>query len=436
MIPETENNRENALPKGVTDFLPEQAEQIGFIEERINRTFELWGFRRIIAPMLEFEELLAIGMDDSLRAKSVRFEDRQSHRLLAIPPDITPQIARIEAMRMSGYPLPHRLYYNGRVLRQVESQSGRSREVYQSGVELIGLDSPEADAEMIAMTAEVLTKLGFGSFKIDLGQVEFFKGIMASATLSRPVADALQEAIARKDSSAVRTLLEGESIPDGIKDEIAALPRMFGSTGVIQKAAATVTNDRSRRALDNLAKVVEILAIHGIRDELTIDLGEIRGLSYHTGVTFEGFVPAIGEPVCGGGRYDGLMGRYGRSVPATGFAFNVLNLLQGIEKSSVTRSPETPRVLLFNMKDDRRDALDLAAKLRENGCIVARDIIRRELQDSIEYAQRTGIQFLVIVGEPGVAAEEAVLIRICDGVRRILTLDELSKIDTPALFFN
>jgi ATP phosphoribosyltransferase regulatory subunit len=426
MIFKSENNRENAVPKGVTDFLPEQAEQIGFIEERINRTFELWGFRRIIAPMLEFEDLLAIGMDDSLRNKSFRFEDRQSHRLLAIPPDITPQVARIEAMRMSGYPLPHRLYYNGRVLRQVESQSGRSREIYQSGVELIGLESPEADTEMIAMTAEVLRKLGFESFKIDLGQVEFFKGIMASATLAQPVAAALQGAIARKDSTAVRTILEGESIPDAIKDEIAALPRMFGSTDVIQKASATVRNDRSRRALDNLAKVVDILALHGIKDELTIDLGEIRGLSYHTGVTFEGFVPGIGEPVCGGGRYDGLVARYGRSVPATGFAFNVLNLLQGVEKSSSAKIQEPLRILLLNSKDDRKDALELSSRLRAKGCVVARDIIRRYLDDSLEYARRTGIQFAIIVGEPGVAAEDGVLIRVGDGVRKIMSMDQLS----------
>jgi len=434
MIYQTEINRENAVPKGVTDFLPEQAEKIGFIEEIINRTFELWGFRRIIPPMIEFEELLAIGMDDSLRDKAFRFEDRQSHRLLAFPPDITPQIARIEAMRMTGYPLPHRLYYNGRVLRQVESQSGRSREVHQAGVELIGLDSPEADAEMIAMTAEILTKLGFNSFKIDLGQVEFFKGIMASATLEQPVTDALQVAIARKDVTTVRALLEGERIPDAIKAEISALPRMFGSTDVIQKASTTVKNDRSRRALDNLAKVVEILAIHGIRDELTVDLGEIRGLSYHTGVTFEGFIPSLGEPVCGGGRYDGLMGRYGRSAPATGFAFNVLNLLHGLEKSSCTKGPEKPRVLLFNKRDDRRDALELTSRLRERGCIVARDIIRRELEDSIEYARRNGIQFVIVIGEPGVDVQEAVLINVCDGFRRILTMNEFAGIDPLELF--
>ena len=255
MQSESSLNRENSIPKGVTDFLPEQAEKIGFIESMINRTFELWGFRKIIPPMLEFEDLLAVGMDESLRAKLFRFEDRQSHRLLAIPPDITPQIARIESMRMRSYPLPHRIYYNGRVLRHVESQSGRSREIYQAGVELIGLDSPEADAEMIAMSVEAMREIGFEGFKIDLGQVDFYRGIMASAKLDSVAAAEIQSAIARKDLSSVMATLEDQNISDNAKREILALSRLFGGIEVLDKASATISNDRSRRALDNLAKV-------------------------------------------------------------------------------------------------------------------------------------------------------------------------------------
>jgi ATP phosphoribosyltransferase regulatory subunit len=134
-------------------------------------------------------------MGDELKGKTFRFDDRQTGKLLVIPPDITPQVARIVATRMHGYPLPHRLYYNGRVLRHAEIQSGRSREIFQSGVELIGLDSPEADAEMVAMAVEVLKGLGFHDFKVDIGQVEFFRGIMSASGIE-PVAQVrLLEAI-------------------------------------------------------------------------------------------------------------------------------------------------------------------------------------------------------------------------------------------------
>jgi ATP phosphoribosyltransferase regulatory subunit len=435
MIPRHELYKDNAIPQGVADFLPEQAERICFIENRLNRIFELWGFRRIITPLLEFEELLAVGMDETLREKSFRFEDRQSHRMLAIPPDITPQVARIETMRMSGYPLPHRLYYNGRVLRQVQLQSGRSREIFQAGVELIGLDSPEADAEMIAMSAEILRQLGFKQFKIDLGQVEFYRGIMASTRLDRTSVLNLQQSIARKDVSAVTSLLEHLDISDDLKCEIASLPRMFGGTDVLAKASTMVRNERSKRALDNLFQVVEILAIHGIRDELTIDLGEIRGLAYHSGVTFEGFVPDLGEPVCGGGRYDGLMGRYGRELPATGFAFNLQCLLQGIEKCITLHVEKNVSLLVFNMKDEKSDALELATHLRRQGCLVSRDIIRRDFDQSLEYARRMNIAFIVIIGSPDTEENSLILVRCDNGFRRIISRSQLME-SGSALNFN
>lgn len=412
--------KENAIPKGVADFLPEQADKIGYIEGKIRRVFELWGFRRIITPMLEFEDVLAAGMDDDLRGRAFRFEDRQSSRLIAIPPDITPQIARIEAMRMAGYPLPHRLYYNGRVLRHVESQSGRSRELFQAGVELIGLDSPEADAEMIAMAVEVLQNLGIEGFKVDLGQVDFYRGIMAASGLDGAVLQKLQSAIARKDVSAVRLLLENQAVADSVKEEIAALPRMFGGKEVLDTAAKMVRNDRSRTALDNLAQVMDILSIHGINDQLTIDLGEIRGLAYHTGITFEGFVPGLGEPVCGGGRYDGLMARYGAPLPATGFAFNVLKLLQGLDKMPDVEASKTMDMLIFNQLTDRRDALAIATNLRRQGFSVARDIIRRDFEQSLVYARRMNIRQIMIIGGDGLADDEVCLVTVADSARRVI----------------
>ena len=183
------------------------ADKIGYIEGKISRVFELWGFRRIVPPLLEFHEVLALGMGEDVKEKAFRFDDRQSGKLLAIPPDITPQVARIVATRLNGWPLPHRISYSGRVLRQTEIQAGRSREIFQSGVELIGLDSPEADAEMVAMAVEVLQGLGFDNFKIDMGQVEFCRGVMAASGLQGQPLRELQQAVARKDTSAVAKVL-------------------------------------------------------------------------------------------------------------------------------------------------------------------------------------------------------------------------------------
>jgi len=404
-----------SLPKGVTDLLPDQAARIRRIEEQILHTFDLWGFRRIIPPLLEFADVMAAGVGEELKGKTFRFDDRQSGRLLAVPPDITPQVARMVATRLRGLPLPHRLSYSGRVLRHVESGSGRSRELFQVGVELMGLDSPEADAEMAAMAVQALKELGFERFSIDLGQVEFFRGIMAASGLPPEARPLLRAAVGRKDASAVAELIGKFPLSAESAREIASLPRLFGGRDVLDTAARVVTNERSRRALANLVEVVEILDRYGVSEYLTIDLGEIRGLDYHTGVTIEGFVTGGGTPVCGGGRYDTLTGVYGFDTPATGFAFNLLALLPLLEGRADLGESARRDFLIFNRKDDRSDALDIARRLRDAGYSVARDIIRRDLESSLEYARKVGIRRVIVIGDDDLSDDRIRILDVADG---------------------
>ena len=160
-----------------------------------------------------------------------------------------------------------------------------------------------------------------------------------------------------------------------------------------------VSNHRSRAALENLRDVIDILKIHGVTDHLTIDLGETRGMDYHTGITFEGFVTGIGGPVCGGGRYDTLAERYGLQTPATGFTFDVLTLLQALEHNPALEASTARDFLLFNMDADRREVLEIARLLRNLGYTTARDIIRRDYQSSLEYARKTNIRCMLVIGD-------------------------------------
>lgn len=416
--------RDISLPRGVSDFLPDAAAKIGYIESRLRRVFELWGFRRIITPKLEYEDVLAIGMGEELKGKTYRFDDRQTGRLLAFPPDITPQVARIVATRMAEWPLPHRICYSGRVLRQTEMQTGRSRETFQSGVELIGLDSPEADAEMVAMTVEAIRGLGLDNFKIDLGQVEFFQGVIEASGFRGEALLNLREAVSRKDTSAVDALLGENAVSRESALEISSLTRLFGGLEVLDEAEKVASNPRSIAALENLRQVLQILDIHGVNDYLTIDLGETRGLDYHTGITFEGFVAGLGESVCSGGRYDKLTARYGFDAPATGFTFNVLNLLQALEHRPELEASSTRDFLLFNTRDDRRDVLEIAASLRSQGYTTARDIIRRDYGKSLEYARRMRIRFMIVIGED---SHSCLAVRVCDGSAVPLDKDIIAR---------
>jgi ATP phosphoribosyltransferase regulatory subunit len=400
-----------ALPRGVSDFLPEAAAKIGSIEDRLLRVFELWGFRRVITPRLEYEDVLATGMGEELKGRTYRFDDRQSGRLLALSPDITPQIARIAATRMTSLPLPHRISYSERVLRQTEIQAGRSREIFQTGVELIGLDSPEADAEMIVMAIEAMQVLGLDDFTIDLGQVEFCQGVFQASGLTGEPLQQMREAVSRKDSSAVAALLKEYPVSSASAAELTALPRLFGGREILETAQGLVSNARSLAALENLRQVLDILDIHGVANFLSIDLGETRGLDYHSGITFEGFVTGFGEPVCSGGRYDNLTGRYGSAAPATGFTFNLLNLLQTVERRPELQGGVGTDFLLFNTCSDRRDVLQVARQLRSLGYTTARDIIRRDFAQSLEYAKDMNIRCMLVISDD----QSYKAVRSCDG---------------------
>lgn len=408
---------DTTLPKGVKDFLPLKAAKIEHLNRTLHDVFSRWAFRPIIPPSLEFLHALEKGLGEGLREKTFRFDDRQGGKLVAFPPDITPQVARIVATRMREVPLPLRLCYTGRVLRHTEQQVGKDREIFQAGVELIGLESPEADAEMIAMAVECLKALGAGEFTIDVGQVEFFRGVMADLPLSGAVALQVQSAIARKDGSGLKALLSEIPLSDAVKEEILALPRLFGGREVLERARQVVTNDRSRRALDNLFKVLEVLEVYGVSEHVTFDLGELRGLDYHTGLTFQGFLPGVGRAVCSGGRYDNLTARYGYPAPATGFTFNLLNLLFALE--GVLDSDVAPRsdVLIFQAGADKGHAQRLARTLRERGYSVARDIIPRGLDDSLAYARKMNFRFVIVIGEK----DEVRLVRLADGQERQLS---------------
>jgi len=413
---------EAALPKGVKDFLPLKAAKGDYLQTQLRRVFAAWGFRPVVPPQLEFLEELEKGLGEELRERTFRFDDRQSGRLVAFPPDITPQVARIVATRMRELPLPLRLSYSGRVLRHAEQQAGKDRDIFQTGVELIGLESPEADAEMIAMAVECLAAVGADEFTVDIGQVDFFRGVMDGLPMTGALAGKVAGAISRKDSSELLVLLGTAEITDQARDEILALPRLFGGRDVLDRAEKVVRNERSRRALDNLSQVLDVLDVYGVQEHVTLDLGELRGLNYHTGITFQGFLSGIGRAVCSGGRYDNLTGKYGYPAAATGFTFDLLNLLFALDKNLDERVALGTDVLIFARSNDLRPAQKLARGLRQRGFTVARDIIDRTLEASVDYARKTDFKVLLAVGGE---QDDVGVINIKDGGERNLSYREL-----------
>jgi ATP phosphoribosyltransferase regulatory subunit len=406
------NTIETRLPTGVKDFLPVKAAKLEYLQNTLRDIYRCWGFRPIEPAVLEDLAVLELGLGTDLRERTFRFDDRQTGRLVAFPPDITPQVARIAATRMREMPLPFRLCYNGRVLRHTEQRLGKDREVFQSGVELIGLSGPEADAEMIAMAVKCLQGVGATEFTIDIGQVEFLRGILCDLPLDPQQTIAVHTAITAKDISGLQQLLKDLPLTDRQRSELTALPRLYGGREVLEQARQAITNPTSQKALNELEQVLEVLTVYGVDEHITLDLGEMRGFDYHSGLIFQGFLSGFGRAVCAGGRYDGLTARYGFPAPATGFAFNMYNLLFALDSSLDERAEEGTDILLFSSGQDKAPAQRLAATLRSQGFTVARDIIERDQAESLDYARRMHYRCLLVLEA---SRDELTLIHTADG---------------------
>ncbi|MFQ5520887.1 MAG: ATP phosphoribosyltransferase regulatory subunit, partial [Candidatus Methylomirabilia bacterium] len=323
------------LPKGAKNYLPDEAARKRYVEERFLSVFRQWGFREVVTPTYEYFDVLSLGTDADLQERMFKLVDRETGRMLALRADITPQIARVVATRLRDQPKPLRLAYVGNVFRYDDPQVGRYREFYQAGVELVGLEKPEADAEMVAMAVEGLCALDLGQFQINVGQADFFRGILEELRTDRPQGRELQQALSRKDGSALEQLVGALSPPAATAELLLALPGLFGRKEVLERAAGLVKNHRSEQALANLAEVYRLLCVYGLADSIILDLGEVRGFDYYSGVHFEGYVAGLGTDVCGGGRYDQMLARFGFDCPATGFAFDVGRILLAMEAQGV-----------------------------------------------------------------------------------------------------
>jgi ATP phosphoribosyltransferase regulatory subunit len=413
------------LPKGVKIYLPDEAATKRVVEERLLGVFRRWGYREVVTPTYEYFDVLSKGTDHELQEGMFKMVDRESGRLLALRADITPQIARIVATRLRDEPKPLRLSYVTNVFRFDEPQVGRYREFYQAGVELVGLPNPEGDAEMIAMTVEGLRALGLSEFQIDVGQTGFFGGILEDLGADPETARGLRSALARKDVSALERRVADLGAPAAASELLLALPALYGRGDVLDRAEALVKNARSEAALANLAEVYRLLRLYGLADSVLLDLGEVRGFDYYSGVHFEAYVSGLGAPLVGGGRYDQMLAHFGYDCPATGFAFEVGRALLALESQGAGPALAGPDFFIIDFTPDKTRALALARRYRDLGAAVARDIIIRGLEESLAYARQQRVRWVLAIGGPERQPDEVRVLDLQGGGERIIAVAEL-----------
>ncbi len=284
------------------------------------------------------------------------------------------------------------------------------------------------------MAVEGLRALGLREFQLDVGQADFFRGILEDLGLDEARARELRSALGRKDISALERLVAGLGAPAAAGELLLALPGLYGRGDVLERAERLVKNPRSEAALANLAEVYRLLTVYGLADSVLLDLGEVSGFDYYSGMHFDAYVSGLGAPLAGGGRYDHMLARFGYDCPSTGFAFEVGRVLLALESQGAAAPQPGPDFFIIDFTADKIRALELSRRLRDLGSAVARDILSRGLDESLAYARQQRARWALVIGEPGRDAEQVRVIPLDGqgGERRVSAAEILAD---PARHF-
>lgn len=363
-----------------------------------------WGYRHVITPLVESMDVLALGLGADQRRRLFKFTDVRGD-VVALVGERTVPVARLVAGKLRGAPLPLRLCYAGPVLSTDEGRFQQRRETYQVGAELIGAAGPVADAEVIALAARCMEATGIRRYQIDVGHAEFFHGIMEAVKLPEATKSAVRSALAARDFVTLESLLASTTLRSAEHELLLKFPALRGGPEILQAAGGLVRNRRSEAALTQLARVRELLVAQGMGEVVNLDLGAIRDFDYYTGVIFEGYGPDFGRPVAQGGRYDGLLERFGRPAPATGFMIQ-LDLVSEMLTRAV-RPPALPRLdaaVAWKGDDGLATALRLGSTLRLFGMRAIVDTETRTAADARSWWRAVGAVHLVFCGSEKTAS--------------------------------
>ena len=389
-------------PDGVRDIYGVECTRKAAIQNRILEIFHLYGYQDIETPTFEFFDIFNESRG-SVKAKEMfKFFDRDNHTLV-LRPDETPAIARCVTKYFTEEDMPLRLCYLERTFINNTSYQGRLKEAAQTGVELIGDDSSDADAEILAMVIRALKAAGLTEFQVELGEVDFFRGLLEEAGMEEEMGAKLRELIENKNYFGVEELVMEQPIPQELKDAFLKLPELFGSLEEIQAAREFTKNPRALRAIDRLEEVNRILEYYDLSEYVSYDLGMLSQYQYYTGIIFKAYTYGTGDYIVNGVRYDKLLVQFGKDAPAVGFGISVDDLMLALSRQKIDTPVRVVNTMILFEPESREQAIQLVKHFRDTSMPVQLQLKKADktLEAYKAYAGRTTITNLLYLDEKG-----------------------------------
>ena len=381
-------------PEGTKDYIFDECTRKSHVTGSLKKIFKERGYRRVMTPTIEFYDVFGASADYLPQENMYKLMDNKG-RLMVLCPDGTIPIARLSATRLLHMEMPLRLYYSHNVYRMANGLRGRSSEIYQCGVELIGSGSMRSDLEIMEMAAASLESISNGAgYRLELCHIGYFKALMDSLGADEETREEIRRNIEQKNFASLNDLLE-QFPNNAAAAALKYLPRLFGGEEVFEQAYALFEDASARESLDYLRNIYNSLQQLGLGDKVIIDLGLVNQAEYYTGIIFRGYFNEVGEPVLSGGRYDNLLSDFGADFPAVGFAVNVDLASSIVEK----HPPLTADVLVMASEDSYLvKAIQYRKQLIAKGQIVENCVLD-DRAEAIRYAARCDIAQVHVIGK-------------------------------------
>ena len=382
-------------PEGTRDLLFEDCAAVRAVETRLQNSFKAKGYSEVITPGLEFYDVFNMKSRYFPQESMYKLVDNKL-RLMVVRPDSTMPIARMTATRLREQELPIRLCYSQSVYRSKPSMRGRSDEIRQTGIELIGSASKRAELEILSNALEVLSSFQTEGFRLELGHIGFFKAMIEKLDCDSDTAENIRSLIEVKNYPALNDLLDTVGDSEAAR-ALKQLPRLFGGEEVFEEAAKLYSDPQADAVLAELKETYERANALGYKGMITIDLGLVNRMDYYTDTVIKGYIEGCGDAVLSGGRYDKLLSEFGYDVPAAGFAVNV-DAVARAEMKKIDFRPKPVDVIVFGTDGHETDAAVHCSKLISEG-LTAETAVFDIIEEVRAYAAKKKIGRIDIVSD-------------------------------------
>ncbi len=394
------NQKTLHTPEGVRDIYPVECKQKLVLQERLHNIIKSYGYQDIQTPMLEFSEVFSEEVGSIDNKEMYRFFDREGN-ILVLRPDITPSIARAFSTFLDDEHAFSRLCYLGNCFINHNSYQGRLKENTQLGAEMIGMNSIDIDAEMLALVCEVLKGANLEEYQISLSHVAYYNGLMESANLDEETEKIVRELCENKNYFGVSEVLNGCDISPEIAEAFEVLPELVGGEEILSKAKLHAPTLEALEAIERLEKIAKVLEIYGVNQHITFDLSMTGTYGYYTGIVFKAYTFGTGDAIVKGGRYDKLLSRFGSNVPAIGFAITIEELFNALSRQKLELPYENNNYIIIYDEKMKEKAIKLAQNFRKNNRIT--EMIMRnpefELEQYVSYGKKNFGKYLLYINE-------------------------------------